>query len=288
MKRTQTSTCEVVALAGVSQKTTSYWNNSSKVMRPYSAYIFDLDGTVYLGDSLLPTARETIQSLREQGKRTVFLSNNPTHNRHTYAKKLTQLGLPTPPNDVINSSVVMVDFLQRIMPGARLFVVGEQPLMDELTAGGFELLDDAKRVDAVIASFDRTFVYRKLQISFDAIQSGARFFATNGDRFCPVPGGGEPDAAAIIAAIEACTNTRVEAVVGKPSLYTAEAVLNLLQIPPEDCIITGDRLETDVQMGLQSGMDSALTLTGVTPVSAVENSPIKPTYVIRQLRDLLP
>lgn len=252
----------------------------------YSAYIFDLDGTVYLGDALLPTAGATIQTLREWGKRTVFLSNNPTHTRDAYAQKLTRLGLPTLPEEVINASIVMVDFLQRTLPGARLFVAGEQPLKDELLAGGFTLVEDAGRVDAVIASFDRTFAYWKLQIAFDAIRAGARFFATNGDRYCPTPGGGEPDAAAIIAAIEACTHTPVETIVGKPSSHMAEAVLRLLQLPPEQCLMIGDRLETDVQMGLQSGMDTALVLTGATPESALEKSPIQPMYVIRRLEEL--
>ena len=207
--------------------------------------------------------------------------------RYDYAAKLTRLGLPTPPEDIINSSVVMVDFLQRRMPGARLFVLGEQPLCDELQAGGFTLTDDAAQVDAVIASFDRTLVYRKLQIAFDAIRAGARFFATNADRYCPVPGGGEPDAAAIIAAIEACTATRIEAVVGKPSLYMAEAVLGLLGVSPEQCIMTGDRLETDVQMGLDAGMAAALTLTGATSAATAAQSSVQPTYVIEKLADLL-
>jgi len=254
----------------------------------YDAYIFDLDGTVYLGDALLPTAGETITRLRELGRRTVFLSNNPTHTREAYARKLTRLGLPTLPADVINSALVMADFLQRRMPGARLFVVGEQPLCEVLTAAGFVLTEDPLRTDAVIASFDRTFVYRKLQIAFDAIRAGARFFATNGDRYCPVPGGGEPDAAAMIAAIEACTNTKVEAVVGKPSRYMVEAILGVLGLPLQRCIITGDRLETDVLMGLNSGMAAALTLTGATAAAAAANSPIKPTYVLRRLADLLP
>jgi NagD protein len=253
----------------------------------YDAYIFDLDGTVYLGDALLPTAGETITRLRALGRRTVFLSNNPTHTREDYARKLTRLGLPTPPADVINSSLVMADFLRRRMPGARLFVVGEQPLCDVLTAAGFELTEDPRRTAAVIASFDRTFVYRKLQIAFDAIRAGARFFATNGDRYCPVPGGGEPDAAAMIAAIEACTNTTVEAVVGKPSRYMVEAILAVLELPPGRCIITGDRLETDVAMGLNSGMAAALTLTGATDEAALARSPIKPTYVLQRLADLL-
>ena len=254
----------------------------------YDAYIFDLDGTVYLGDALLPTAGETISTLRDLGKRTVFLSNNPTHFRSDQAVKLTRLGLPTPDEDVINSSVVMVDFLRRNLPEAGLFVIGEEPLQTELRQAGFELTDDIRRIDAVIASFDRTFEYRKLQIAFDAIRAGSRFFATNADRYCPVPGGGQPDAAAIIAAIEACTNTKIEAVVGKPSRYMAEAILGLLDLLPECCLMTGDRLETDVQMGLEAGMAAALTMTGATGEADLAASEIRPTYVIRQLAELLP
>ncbi|UCG24579.1 MAG: HAD hydrolase-like protein, partial [Chloroflexota bacterium] len=171
---------------------------------------------------------------------------------------------------------------------ARLFVVGEESLRLELSAAGFELIDDARQVDVVIASFDRTFAYWKLQVAFDAIRAGARFFATNADRFCPVPGGGQPDAAAMIAAIEACTDTKVEAVVGKPSHYMADAVLDLLNGQPRDCLMIGDRLETDVLLGLNAGMAAALVLTGATDELALEQASIKPTYVFRQLADLLP
>ncbi|MCP5096665.1 MAG: HAD-IIA family hydrolase [Chloroflexi bacterium] len=254
----------------------------------YEAYIFDLDGTVYLGNALLESAGETISRLRKMGKRTVFLSNNPTRTREEYAKKLTRLGLETPIEDVINSSFVMVDYLKRRLPDAKLFVVGEDSLCNELRQAGFTLTDDAEQIDVVIASFDRTFVYRKLQIAFDAINKGARFFATNADRYCPVPGGGEPDAAAMIAAIEACTNTKIEAVVGKPSHYMAEAILGVLDLAPEQCIMTGDRLETDVQMGLDAGMAGTLTLTGATDETMLVNSDINPTYVIRKLADLIP
>ncbi len=256
--------------------------------RFYDAYIFDLDGTVYLGEALLPTAGETLTRLRELGKRIVFLSNNPTHTRHDYAAKLTRLGLPTPPEDIINSSVVMVDFLRRRLPQGRLFVIGETPLQNDLRAAGFSLTENVAEIDAVIASFDRTFTYHKLQVAFDAIRAGARFFATNGDRYCPVPGGGQPDAAAIIAAIEACTNTKIEAIVGKPFPYAIEAILNLLNLPPERCLMTGDRLETDVQMGLNAGMSAALTLTGATSAADATLSSIQPTYIIRHLADLLP
>lgn len=253
----------------------------------YDAYIFDLDGTCYLGDALLPTVQETITRLRDIGKRTVFLSNNPTQTREAYAERLTRLGLPTPASDVINSSLVMVDFLSKRMPGARLFVVGEASLERELAAAGFELAAEAAGVAAVIASFDRGFNYHKLQVAFDAIRAGARFFATNADRFCPVPGGGQPDAAAMIAAIEASTGVSIEAVVGKPSHYMAEAILRLLDLPPERCLMIGDRLETDVLMGLNAGMAGALVLTGATDEAALASSPIRPTYVLRTLADLI-
>jgi NagD protein len=264
----------------------------------FDGYIFDLDGTVTLGESLLPSAGETIATLRQLGRRTVFLSNNPTRTGAYYAARLTRLGLPTPPEDVINSSAVMVHFLQAHLPDARLFVVGESSLEAELTAAGFRLTRDAKEVDAVIASFDRTFAYWKLQVAFDAIRGGARFFATNADRFCPVPGGGEPDAAAIIAAIEACTSVPVEAVVGKPSQHMAAAVLARLGLPAERCLMTGDRLETDVEMGLVAGMATALTLTGATPADALtpgKQRPVDgpsedtlPHYILTSLADLLP
>ena len=254
----------------------------------YDTYIFDLDGTVYLGDALLPNAQRAITTIRNAGKRTVFLSNNPTHTRFEYSRKLTRLGLLTPPEDIINSSIVMVDFLQHTLPNAKLFVCGEQPLIDDLRDGGFSFSDNPNEIDAVIASFDRTFVYSKLQIAFDAIRAGARFLATNADRYCPIPGGGQPDAASIIAAIEACTNTTCEAIVGKPSIHMTNAILNLLQMPPKRCMMTGDRLETDVQMGLNAGMATALTLTGATTLQEARASASKPHFILNDLGDLLP
>ena len=183
----------------------------------YSAYLFDLDGTIYLSDTLLPGAAETIAALRKAGRRTIFLSNNPTKTRSQYATKLTRLDIPTPIDDIITSSFVMVQWLLNERPEARLFVVGEEPLKQDLRAAGFQLSETADEIDIVVASFDRTFVYQKLQIAFDAIRSGARLVATNPDRYCPVPGGGQPDCAAVIAAIEACTGATCEAIAGKPS-----------------------------------------------------------------------
>ena len=258
--------------------------------RLYRGYAFDLDGTVYLGDALLPDRRrDDLAGSGRSARRTVFLSNNPTHPPEDYAAKLTRLGLPTdvgtswcPPRSSSASS-------RQRMPGARLFVLGEAPLRQALAAAGFEVVDGAAGVEAVIASFDRTFAYPKLQVAFDAIRAGARFFATNGDRYCPVPGGGQPDAASIIAAIEACTGVACEAIVGKPSRHTSEAILrDAAACPPRDCLITGDRLETDVADGPRGGDGGALALTGATTEEMIAARPIRPTYVLHRLAELLP
>ena len=254
----------------------------------YDAYVFDLDGTVLLGETLLPTAGETIGRLRALGKRTLFLTNNSTSSHANYAEALTAMGLPTPPSDVVNSTLVLIDHLATVAPGARLMVIGERPLVNALAAAGFVIVDDPRRTDVLVASFDRTFDYAKLQRAFDAVRAGARFFATNGDRYRPTPDGGQPDAASVIAAIEACTDVRCEAIVGKPSLVTSRYILDRLMMPPDRCLVVGDRLETDVKMALDAGMPAALALTGATSPAAALSSSILPTYMLQRLSDLLP
>lgn len=253
----------------------------------YDAYIFDQDGTIYLGEQPLPGAAETIAALRAAGKRTIFLSNNPTKTREQYAAKLTRLGIPTPIEDIVNSSFVLVQWLLCEAPAARLFVVGEEPLKSDLRAAGFVLSEEAGEIDIVVASFDRTFDYRKLQIAFDAIRAGARLVATNPDRYCPVPGGGEPDCAAMIAAIEACTGVRCDPIVGKPSPIMVATITAMLGLPPERCIMVGDRLETDITMGIDAGMATCLVLTGDADRARLAASGLAPTLVLERIDGLL-
>jgi phosphoglycolate/pyridoxal phosphate phosphatase family enzyme len=253
----------------------------------FDGYIFDLDGTVYLGDKLLPGAGETILRLRELGRKVVFLSNNPTHTRQEYSDRLTRMGLPTPIEEVISSAQILVQWLVDEAPNSTVFPIAEQPLQDELLAHGFRFSEKPDEIEFVIASFDRTFNYHKLQVAFDAMRAGARLIATNADRYCPVPGGGQPDAAAIIAAIEASSSTKLEIVTGKPSAVAAQTVANMLKLPPERCIMTGDRLETDIEMGVKAGMHTALTLTGASTRDLIETLNIHPTYVINGLHELI-
>jgi NagD protein len=254
----------------------------------YRGYVFDLDGTVYLGEALLPGALRTIETLRQAGCRMVFVSNKPVETRQSYADKLTRLGLPTAVEQIVNSTQVTVRELLRAAPGCRVFPIGEQVLVDALRAAGFTISEMPGEIDYVIASFDRGFVYRKLQIAFDAIRAGARFVATNGDAFCPVPGGGEPDAACIIAAIEACTGHSVEEIYGKPSVAMMRTAMAVVGTSSHESIMIGDRLETDILMGQRAGMATALPLTGATSRADLVASEIQPDYVLERLDDLLP
>ncbi len=243
---------------------------------------------MYLGDALLPGAARTVAALRAAGRAVVFLSNNPLRSREEYAAKLTRLGIPAVPDDVVNSSYVLVRHLLATAPGARLFVIGEPSVRSELESAGFVLTDRPLEVEIVVACFDRTFDYRKLQVAFDAIRAGARFVATNRDAYCPTPDGGLPDCGAVIAAVEASTGHLVEEVVGKPSPIMGRVLAERLGVPPAESLIAGDRLETDIAMGRASGMATALVLTGVATRDAALAADPPPDYVIERLDQLLP
>ena len=259
--------------------------------RYYDAYVFDLDGTVYLGPSLIPGAAETICALRKRA-RVVFLSNKPINTRVDYAEKLTRLGIPTEPEDVINSSAVLTAYLADEMPSASVYCVGERPLRQELAEAGFRVIEEPAehdyRVDVVVAAFDRTFDYAKLNNAYQCIKRGARFVATNADRTCPVEGGEIPDCAAMIGAISGASGVAPEVIVGKPHRLTAEAALKRVGARPADCLMVGDRVETDIAMGLKVGMETALVLTGTSDMSSIERERVCPHFVIPSIAALLP
>ncbi len=259
----------------------------------YDAYIFDLDGTVYLGEGLLPGARDAIEELRARDRAVRFVSNNPTRDREQYARKLTRLGIPTSAEDVVTTVVTMTRWLLDNAPHAAVFPIAEAPLVRSLQEAGIRISEDQAEIDFVIASYDRAFCYRKLQIAFDAIrvQGRARLIATNPDPFCPLDGGrGEPDAGAVIAAVQACTGARLEACTGKPDPIMLRAVLRGLDVEPSRCVMVGDRLSTDIRMALDAGMPSLLVLTGETRREDLAGlkPEDRPTRVLETLEQLLP
>ncbi|HID61895.1 MAG TPA: HAD-IIA family hydrolase [Anaerolineae bacterium] len=258
-------------------------------MKRYQGYISDLDGTLYRGEEVIPGAPEAIAELRRRGCGVVFISNKPLERRRAYAEKLTRLGIPTVSDEVINSSLVLARYLansEHGMAGATVFAIGEPPLLEELATAGLRLSDVPEEIEVVIASFDRTFDYHKLNIGFQALRRGARFLATNADPTCPVEGGEIPDAGAVIGALEGCSGRKVELVVGKPSPLIMEMALERLGLPAEACLMVGDRLETDIVMGHRAGMSTALVLSGVTRREDLSRSSIRPDYVLESIADL--
>jgi HAD superfamily hydrolase (TIGR01450 family) len=258
-----------------------------KIRLPQRGWLFDLDGTIYLGERLIPGADETVAALRAAGRRVLFLSNKPLETRDAYARKLTRLGIPAGADDVLNSSLVLARYLARLDPGAPVFAIGEPPLIAELRAHGFDVRPD-HHVRWVVIAFDRTFDYAKLNVALQAVRrSDARLIATNPDRTCPVEGGEIPDCAGMIAAVEAVTGREVEAIVGKPSPIILEVALEALGVSASDAVIVGDRLETDMTMGKRLGLASVLVLTGVTAAHDPAIAEVSPDLVLPSVRELL-
>jgi arabinose operon protein AraL len=254
---------------------------------PHRGWLFDLDGTVYLGEALLPGAAETIAALRADGRRVAFLSNKPLYTRADYAGKLSRLGIPTAVDEVVNSSIVLARHLRKLDPGAPVFVIGEPPLVGELREHGFEVRDDAD-VRWVVIAFDRTFDYAKLNTALQAVRRhDARLIATNPDRTCPVEGGEIPDCAGMTAAVEAVTGKAVEVVVGKPSPIILQVALEGLGVEARDCVIVGDRIETDIVMGKRLGLGTVLVLSGITRAGDPRIAELAPDLVLPGIHALL-
>jgi arabinose operon protein AraL len=257
------------------------------IVLPQRGWLFDLDGTVYLGEVLLPGAAETIAALRRDGRRVAFLSNKPLYTRGDYAEKLTRLGIPTSVDEVVNSSIVLARHLRTLDPGAPVFVIGEPPLIGELRAHGFEVRADAD-VRWVVIAFDRTFDYAKLNTALQAVRRhDARLIATNPDRTCPIEGGEIPDCAGMMAAVEAVTGKPVEVVVGKPSPIILEVALATLGVTAGDCVIVGDRIETDIEMGKRLGLATVLVLSGITRADDPRIAALGPDLVLPGIHALL-
>ncbi|MEW5956337.1 MAG: HAD-IIA family hydrolase [Chloroflexota bacterium] len=265
--------------------------------RPIDGFVFDLDGTVYLGNVALPGASQGIKTLRQRHKRVLFVSNKPLEPREAYAAKLTRLGIPTTETEVITSAFVLGHHLAQTLPDLRYYVIGEANLLAELRGHGLKIVDelleqDAKEVidpqgiDAVIVAFDRTLDYRKLNTAYQALQRGARFFATNADKACPMPGGSIPDAGATIAALEHITARKLEILAGKPSSLIMQVALDRLGLPADRCMMIGDRLETDIRMGQQAGMATAVTLTGVSTRADVAKMASPPDFVVQNIGEI--
>lgn len=257
----------------------------------YDAYVFDMDGTIYLGDQLLPGVERLMSAISHTGRQRVFLTNNPTRTAQHYAEKLGGLGLHASPEEIITSATIAAAWIRTHHPEAVCFVLGEAPLLQALREQGIQLSRNADDITLVLSSYDRSFDYAKLKTAFEALwrRPAVRFIATHPDPYCPFPNGkGDPDAAAITAAIEASTGRRCEAVLGKPSAEAILTALRLVNTEPRNAVMVGDRLGTDIAMGRAAGTATALVLTGEATLADADTAPaeIRPDFVLSRIDEL--
>lgn len=248
--------------------------------------VVDLDGTVYRGESLIPSADSALSRLRAAGHRVVFATNKSVARPQSYADKLAALGIPAALDELVTVNDVLARHLrQRLGSGQRVLVVGEAPLHEELAAAGLATTSQWEQADSVALGWDRDLDYAKLNAAFQAARRGAYIAATNPDATCPVEEGEVPDCGAQIAALEVALGRDVDIVVGKPAPTMAHAAAARLGLPPEQCWMVGDRLTTDIRMANEAGMSAALLLSGITTAEQAADSPWRPDKVCADLAE---
>ena len=247
-------------------------------------FLFDLDGTVYMGDTPIAGAMDTLKELGALGKKVCFLTNNSSKDKREYVKKLTGMGYPVDLWQIITSTMATVQFLHTRRPGKSVFPIGTPTFVQTLEEESIPISDDA---DIVLLAFDTTLTYDKLWRANVLLEKGREFIATHPDTVCPSDKGDMPDVGSLMALLE-CSSGRAPAVIcGKPHSPMAEIISHLFDIPKERVVMVGDRLYTDILFGINNGYQSLLVLTGETDREMLSASGVKPTYVFDSIADII-
>jgi arabinose operon protein AraL len=257
-----------------------------KLVEKYDSFIFDLDGTIYRGEHLIPQADEVINYLKSIGKKIVFVSNKTTGTANDYYLLLKNWGLNIEEDEIINSTLVVANYLLLNFTGETFFAIGEDSFVSEIKKYGLKYSIDPKVIKVLLVTLDRTLDYQKLEIAAHALENGAKFFAANIDDTCPVDSGEVLDAGSTISALEKRTHRKLEMHFGKPSEFMFNEIINRLKPDPEKTILIGDRLETDIAMGNKFGIDTALVETGVKHFINGLNG-FSPTYQLNSVFDII-
>jgi HAD superfamily hydrolase (TIGR01450 family) len=252
----------------------------------YDSFIFDLDGTVYRGDEIIPGADITINRLKDSGKKLIFISNKTTGTIRDYYIFLKSFRLDIEESEIINSTYVLKNYLKDNYINSTFYAIGEEIFIKEISEAGLNYSEDPSVIEILLVTLDRTLNYKKLETAANALENGARFFAANIDDTCPVSGGEVLDAGSTISALEKRTHRKLELNFGKPSKFMMDEVMKRLPSDKSKTLLIGDRLETDIAMGNKFGIDTALVSTGVKHY-ANGNSEIKPTYYLNSVADIL-
>lgn len=251
-------------------------------MKSYRLIVFDLDGVLFRGGTPIEGASEALQSLRGKSIEFRFLTNNSSQTRVAFAKKLQGFGISAEPGEIYNSGYGAARFLGR----TSAFVVGEDGLREELSAGGVELVNNGP-AKWVVAGVCWGLTYAMVDEAQWRIRKGARFLATNPDPVYPIEDGRvKPGAGAVIAAIATAAGKQPETVIGKPEPTLVELILGDTGIAASETLLVGDRIDTDIECARRAGCDSALVLTGVTNKQDAERIESRPTYILDSVADI--
>jgi len=250
-------------------------------LKQIKIFLLDMDGTFYLGNQIFDWSYTFLDKLKEQDKSYYFLTNNSSNSRERYVEKLGRMGLSVTPDKVITSGEATTIHLNQRKPGARIYLAGTPALEKEFQDAGFILTD--RDPDFVVIGFDTTLTYEKLWKVCDFVRGGVEYIATHPDYNCPIEGGYMPDIGGIIAFIRACTGKEPDKIIGKPHHYIVDAVMEKLGASKDEVAMVGDRLYTDIAMGVNSGITSILVLSGETTLKDLENSQIQPDYIFEHL-----
>ncbi len=250
---------------------------SPEILRDKKLYIFDLDGTIYLGSKPFDFAVRYIEKLRASGRCVMFFTNNASHSQSFYYTKLSALGFDPQRGEIMTAGDVTAEFIMRRRPGASVYLLGTSELRRDWRVRGIRLITDddvvlGERADIVVSSFDTELTYEKLTHAVRQIRLGSEYLCTHPDRVCPTEDGFIPDSGAIASAITTATGV-VPQFFGKPGRETMEMILEVTRRRPSELCVFGDRLYTDIALGKKNGITSCLVLTGETTEAELRSVP---------------
>lgn len=266
----------------------NFQNPNTELLNEKKLFIFDMDGTIYLGGQPFDFAIRYIKNLRKHGKKVLFFTNNASHTTPFYMQKLARLGFEPQEDEIMTSGDVTFEFLNRFRHGKSVYLVATDELTEEYRAKGIPLLrGDEEKADIVITSFDTSLTYEKLNNACRFIRNGAEYLSTHPDFNCPTENGFIPDSGAIAALVTASTG-KVPTYFGKPYRETVEMIGEATGYKNEEMCIFGDRLYTDIALGKKFGVTAVLVLSGETQPADVEAAEAadRPDYVFDSLADV--
>ncbi|WP_312654198.1 HAD-IIA family hydrolase [Proteiniclasticum sp.] len=257
-------------------------------LKEKDTFLLDMDGTIFLGNELIDGASDFLDTLKQNGKRYIFLTNNSSKNRMAYVDKLRNLGLDVTAEDIFTSGEATTRYLKNRHEGARIYLLGTPSLEEEFIREGFQLVNGrGEKVDFVVLGFDTTLTYEKVWIACEYIAAGVEYIATHPDFVCPLPGGAfMPDAGAMAAMIEASTGKK-PFVIGKPNKAVVESIALKYALNQNEMVMVGDRLYTDVQTGINAGITSILVYSGETKPEDYEKSTICADFVFPSVKYII-